>query len=145
MTRLQALTLLRDAVQMTKGVHSNLWYDGPNEHCTIGALTQVGVDCGFPIETAQHMIHRFINEAGEKVKREIVQLTDATEGSPKHRRKVVLNYLENEIAKEAETAPVVPNSPAEIVNDVVVTREHLGQADASRDREIVQVANRSSK
>lgn len=115
MTRLQALTLLRDAVQMTKGVHAGLWYDGPNQHCTIGALTQVAMDVGFPKHTAMHMMTKFKQEVGSIVVNEIVRITDAKKITPEKRRTEILAFLDNEIAKETETAPVVPNSPAEIL------------------------------
>jgi hypothetical protein len=115
MNQLQALTLLRDAVQLTKGVYAGLWYDGPNQHCTIGALTQVAMDIGFPQGTAIDMMSKFKKEAGTTVVNKIVEITDSLKMSPEDRRAEILSFLDNEIAALTEKAPVIP-TPSEITN-----------------------------
>lgn len=131
MTKLQALTLLRDAVQATRGISQRLWYEGPDRHCTVGAITQVAVDIGFPKLLAHHMMKKLITAIGPSLKDRIVLVTDDPtheKDTPKQRRAHMLHVLDNAIACMNEHAPAVPSSVAEVQNDTLALP--LGSVDA---------------
>jgi hypothetical protein len=117
MTKLQALTLLRDSVQATRGISQRLWYEGHDQHCTIGSITQVAVDIGFPKLLARHMMKKLILAIGPKLKDRIVSITDDAAYAritPVERRDHIVHVLDNAIATMNEHAPAIPSNAAEV-------------------------------
>lgn len=112
MNRLQSLTLVRDAVALTKGVNRGLWWAGPDEHCTIGSITQVAVDCGFPALLAAQMMEAAKREMGFDLEKAIVDKTDGAklkDMNPRQRRDAMLRWLNDQIAIETEKLPPIPS------------------------------------
>lgn len=114
MTRLQALELCRDAVRLTRGVSAGIWFEGQDKHCTVGAVQQVAMDCGFPRSVGEAMLGRLRVEIPDATLRAIVNETDEDLNmTPSQRQAKVLGWLDEQIAKE-QGEVVVPDSPAGI-------------------------------
>lgn len=132
MTKPQALTLLRDSVQATRGITQGLWYDGPDQHCTIGSIVQVATDVGFPHPLALHMMTKVIDALGDTLKATIVALTDHNRFltlTPAGRREKMLRILDNAIALENEHAPALPSTMGEIASYVESATLHVDSLD----------------
>lgn len=124
MNELQALTLCRDAVQRSKGVDAGLWFDGPDRHCTIGAISQVAVDIGFPLQIAKVMTARLQQAIPLHTKNEIVDFTDGIQNTSRaNRRRLVLDWLNNKISKLTEHTVSIADSPKELMAHVAARVE----------------------
>jgi hypothetical protein len=142
MTELQALTICRDAVQRSKGVSAGLWFDGPDRHCTIGAISQVGLDVGFPMKIAKVMTARLQAAIPMRTKSEIVTFTDSIQHvSRETRRTRVLNWLNDKIAKLTEHSAAIADSPKELLSGQVQLPSE-GQFSAHESTKVPVVSTR---